>query len=110
MSDPRHQLQQLLDHPQADPDRPAARAFTAAVMARVQGEARVASGRSRVLPWCLAVSVLAGAWVVPGSWLGEELDPASLVDGAPDVDTLVELIIASLAAGALLLRQRRSLA
>lgn len=109
MSDHSHQLQQLLDHPQADLDLPAAHAFTAAVMARVHVEARVPASRSSVLPWCLAVSVLAGAWLVPGSWLGEEMDPASLVDGAPAVDTL-ELIIASLAAGALLLYRRRSLA
>jgi hypothetical protein len=110
MPDHRHQLQQLLDHPRAESDLPARPAFTATVMARVRGSARVASARSRVLPWCLAASVLAAAILVPGWWPGEDIDPAGLGDGLPAADTLVELIIASLAAGALLLGRRRSLA
>jgi hypothetical protein len=110
MPDHRHQLQQLLDRPQADPDLPAERAFTYAVMARVHGVAQVATSRFRLLPWCLAACVLAAYCLVPGTWLGDELDPASLVDGAPAADTVVELIIASLVLGALLFGWRRSLA
>jgi len=54
MPDHRHQLQQLLDHPRAEGDLPASPAFTAGVMARVRGQARVATASSRLLPWCLA--------------------------------------------------------
>ncbi len=108
MPDHRHQLQQLIDHPPADADLPPAPAFTATVMARVQRTERVTAARSRMLPWCLAVGVLAAAWLVPGSWLGAEVDPSGVVDGAPAADILTELAIATLAAGALLWGRRRS--
>jgi membrane protein DedA with SNARE-associated domain len=110
MPDHRTQLQQLLDHPQADAELPAAPAFTEAVMARLHGDARYASKRFHLLPWCVALCLLAAAFLVPGSWLGDELDPSVLLDDAPALDTVVEIIIASVAAGVLLFGRRRSLA
>ncbi len=110
MPDKRQQLQQLLDHPTVDGDPPPAPAFTAAVMARVRAEAQPATRPARALPWVLAAGALVAAALISASAPGEALDPGTLLADEPAVDTLVELLVVSALAGALLLARRRNLA
>jgi hypothetical protein len=111
MHDPDHLLTRLLDHPPLDVAPPSDAIFTRAVMARLPEQPPALDQGWRALPWILVAAALLIACVLPSAWLSEDLDPTlSLADTAATIDTLMDLILASVALGVVLLVGRRSLA
>lgn len=110
MHDHDMKLQRLLDHPPQDVPLPSTPAFTQAVMSRLLQSASAPTRSMPFVGWSIAAAVLVIACLLPNSWLTDGMDMTVSWYDAETLDTVLDLLVASIGMGLLLLVSRRSLA